>query len=222
MNQSDDARVTSGATIAFLPTTPMLLPELATGAAEELSALRDAAMAAVDEVCAAARRVAVLVPGEGEYPLESWSVRGFGLDVGDGSPQPLPVGIAGWLLAGRPAQVVGSATARLYGFDGVLVMGDGSTTRTDKAPGHFDPRAIPFDDGVRTAIADGDAKALARLDTALAAQVGSDAAPLWQMLARNVASVDQASLLATEDRYGVFYLVATWRVRWADPAPRAQ
>jgi len=208
------------ARIAFLPTTPLLIPQVATGAASELDTVRDAARRSVDQVCQAADDVAVLVPGRADHRLDSWSLSGYGVSVGEGRSQPLPVAVAGWLLDGRDAHVLGAdlAADRLPDFDGVLVMGDGSSARTEKAPGHLDARAIPFDTGVLDALGAGDAAALAGLDLQTAAAVGAAGAVVWQAVGGCVATVDEAEVLAVDDQYGVLYVVAMWHAQWAGRA----
>lgn len=196
------------------------MPEIASGAAGELEALRTAARAAVDEVCAGATRIGVLVPGTVDAPLRSWRLDGFGLPVGQGQPVELPVAVAGWLLADRPAQVVGTgaSASSLRQCDAVLVMGDGSSTRTEKAPGYSDPRALPFDESVLAAISAGDPVSLAGLDPELASAVGAAGAEVWRRLSTQVDEVASAHISAVDDRYGVLYFVATWLARWAAPA----
>lgn len=208
------------ARVVFLPTTPLLLPEIATGASADLDALRDAARAAVDWVFETASRVAVVVPGTAPASLASWSLAGFGVPVGDGPPLDLAPAIAAWLLAGRPAQCVGTQdpTAILHTFDGVLVMGDGSACRTDKAPGHIDERAVPFDEAVLAALARGDAAALAHLDLELADEVMASGAAAWQRLGTAVSSVLFSRIDVAEDPYGVLYVVARWIAQWEGPA----
>jgi hypothetical protein len=203
-----------------LPTTPLLIPEIATGAAAELDVLRTSARSAVAHACAGASAVAVLVPGSIDMPLTSWSLRGFGIDVGTGAPVSLPEAIAGWLLEGRPAHVVGTQLAadRLRDYDAVLAMGDGSAARTEKAPLHFDPNAVGLDDLALHAIADGDLNVLRGLDLALHDSLGATGPRVWQALAGLIDEVDSSDLLAQADPYGVQYLVATWRARWADRA----
>jgi hypothetical protein len=203
-----------------LPTTPLLIPEIATGAAAELDVLRTSARSAVAHACAGASAIAVLVPGSTDMPLTSWSLRGFGIDVGTGAPVSLPEAIAGWLLEGRPAHVVGTQLAadRLRDYDAVLAMGDGSAARTEKAPLHFDPNAVGLDDLALHAIADGDLNVLRGLDLALHDSLGATGPRVWQALAGLIDEVDSSDLLAQADPYGVQYLVATWRARWADRA----
>ena len=206
--------------IAFLPITPLLIPEIAVGAAAELDNLRGAAREATDWVCADARSVGVLVPGTATTSGEQWSLQGYGLTVGHGPPVPLAVAVARWLLDGRPADVHGSEDhgADLSGHDGLLVMGDGSAARTDKAPGHFHPGAVDFDTQVLVAIGVGDAPALAGLDLSKGAEVLAAGVPAWQRLGRMVGKVTSSAVDAQEDRYGVLYFVARWTAAWAAPA----
>ena len=202
--------------MAFLPTPALLIPEIATGASEELANLRGAARAAVDWVCEGGHDVGVLIPGQTDHPLSSWSTIGFGRRIGDGTPVDLPEAIAGWLLAGRTARVIGPGSS-LAACDGLLVMGDGSSSRTDKAPGHLHPGAVPFDDSVLAAVAAGSPTGLQALDLGLATEVGAAGAPAWQALGEQVAAVTDPVVDRVDDRYGVLYFVARWNVRWADP-----
>ncbi len=161
----------------------------------------------------------MLVPGTADTPLTSWSLRGLGFDVGTGEPTPLPVAIAGWLLDGRSAHVLGTEVAEgLHRFDAVLAMGDASAARTDKAPLHLDPRAVDLDAEAMAAIEHGDLAQLRSLDLSLHHTMGATGAPVWRTLADLVAAVDSSELLAQADPYGVQYFVATWWARWAHPA----
>jgi hypothetical protein len=94
----------------------------------------------------------------------------------------------------------------------LLVLGDGSACRSEKAPGFLDPRAEPFDQAVAAALAEADAKALLALDPGLGAELLCAGRAPWQVLA--------GALLASEGRwtgdlsydaapYGVAYFVAT-------------
>ena len=47
-----------------------------------------------------------------------------------------------------------------------VVVADGTAKRTEKAPGHFDPRAESFDDSVDAALRNGDPDGLLALDEA--------------------------------------------------------
>jgi hypothetical protein len=96
---------------AFCPHPPLLVPELAQGAAQELEGLRAAAAAAVSAVVQARPRQLLLV-GSGDRsmlhsPLARGTLRGYGLDreVHLGSPScggsldlPLSLTVGAWLL----------------------------------------------------------------------------------------------------------------------------
>jgi hypothetical protein len=82
---------------------------------------------------------------------------------------------------------------------GVLVVGNGSAKRTERAPGHFDARAEAFDASLRVSF-DG-------IDAALAADLWADTACLAGLppLAAATVTYDDAP-------FGVQYWVATWDV----------
>jgi hypothetical protein len=69
------------------------------------------------------------------------------------------------------AQLLGEAQAD---GGGVLVIANGSATRTEKAPGHFDERAESFDKAIGQALRAGDSPTLAALDPDLAADLWAD------------------------------------------------
>ncbi|RMI36937.1 class III extradiol dioxygenase subunit B-like domain-containing protein [Streptomyces triticirhizae] len=234
---------------AVCPCPPLLVPEVAAGAAAEMDQARAACYDAV-AVLAAARpdRLLVVGPAEpaesGAYPAGSpGSLRGFGvaLDVtlgagerGAGEPgaRPLPpsLTVGAWLLertGWRAAPVAALALSdrdgpadclatgrELAAEDGrlaLLVLGDGSACRTEKAPGAFDDRAAPFDRAVADALSGADPRALADLDPVLARQLHVAGRPGWQLLAGAAEGADLAGrLLHDEAPYGVGYLVATW------------
>lgn len=100
-----------------------------------------------------------------------------------------------------------------------LVLGDGTTRRTLRAPGAFDPRAEPFDASVEAALASGDPRAVLALDVALAAALGAAGRSAWQVLAgawEVLADGRPASARIdyADAPFGVGYLVA----RWSGPA----
>lgn len=179
-----------------------------------MQAVRDAAQAAVR--WAADGRVGILVSQPATDAVD-WALTGFGITVGQGTAVELPVAVARWLLADRVARLV-AAGDDLSDFDGLLVMGDGSFARDDKAPGHLDERAVPFDDAVVSALADGNAGFLAGLDLGLAAELGATGAPAWQAVAAQTDEVLTSELDLASAPYGVMYAVARWTVRWADRA----
>ena len=152
-------RTTTEPGVGRLPTTTPLIPDIATGAAGELGALRDAATAAVGDVCSNATSIAVLVPGSADlldHMVVAWlryrRRRRRGTDPlcrwpsPDGCSMDAPRTLLGTDLAAR----------RLREYDAVLAMGDGSAARTDKAPLHLDPLAAPLDDAAVAAIRSAD------------------------------------------------------------------
>jgi hypothetical protein len=131
-----------------------------------------------------------------------------------------------WLVEDAPAELVAATPpaqrigrhllgSRLVstatGDQGVLVVANGSATRTEKAPGHFDERSEPFDAALGKALADGDRSALCDLDLALADELWVPDAPgfveLGALVARPVADV---RIDYDDAPYGVQY----WVVRW--------
>ncbi|MFI0368315.1 hypothetical protein ACH35V_10560 [Actinomadura sp. 1N219] len=133
---------------------------------------------------------------------------------------------------------LGRDLAESAGRVALLVMGDGSACRSEKAPGYLDERAGPYDEAVARALKDADAGALAALDPELSRQVQAAGRAAWQVLAgahgpgADAARADAARpdvaragaaradeggagrftgrLLADEAPYGVGYFVAGW------------
>ena len=169
---------------AICPQAPALVPEVGHGIADELTDVRDAALASVHAVIAAApdRMVVVGDGAAGWDESAGGTFRGFGPDVRAGGPRlVLPPGltVGAWLL-----DVVGWTGARTYASElkaadtnvgatnperiGVVVMADGSARHRMLAPEWVDVDGRAFDAAVAKALADGDTKALAALDLELA------------------------------------------------------
>ncbi|MFW6720181.1 class III extradiol dioxygenase subunit B-like domain-containing protein [Streptomyces sp. MAR4 CNY-716] len=234
---------------ACCPCPPLLVPEVASGAAGELEALRAACMDAVGVLAAARPDVLAVVgpaeqAGRGPYPQGAGgSFRGFGVDLavrlgpaGGAAPEPgereLPPSLAvgAWLLEraewnGTPVEGLGVGEPLAGGRCAeagreiaagkrrvaLLVMGDGSARRTQKAPGYYDERAAGFDASAARALGAADTAALAALDAELAAELQATGRACWQVAAG--AAEDAAlrgALLYNEAPYGVGYFVATW------------
>ncbi|MPQ96367.1 hypothetical protein GB931_00195 [Modestobacter sp. I12A-02628] len=222
--------------MAFCPQPPLLLPAVAGTAAAETVALRAACRAAVTAVTAQDPAV-LLVVGDGPAGVrygagDAGDLRGHGVDLTvpfsgpahpDGRRLPPAHTIGAWLLddAGHRGPRVGVAAAdlpavlaELTGRLGVLVMGDGSARRSEKAPGALDPAAAPFDAAVARALADGDAAALAALDPGQGERLLAAGVPAWRAVGAALAGRALAGeLLHDEAPFGVGYLVATWRQR---------
>jgi hypothetical protein len=95
----------------------------------------------------------------------------------------------------------------------VLVMGDGTACRGERAPGYDDPRAQAYDDGVAAALAGADVEALLDLDPKLSAELKVAGRAPWQVLAGAVRAAGGAwtgDLNYNGAPYGVAYFVATW------------
>jgi len=101
---------------------------------------------------------------------------------------------------------------------GLLVMGDGSACRSEKAPGYLDPRAEGFDATVAQALGNADAATLAALDPVVARELQAAGRAAWQVLAGAAGAstgvgcqnLFQADLLADQAPYGVGYFTASW------------
>jgi hypothetical protein len=222
--------------VAFVPGPPVLLPEVAVGAAGELDDVR-AACAQALRVVTSAELVVVLgaADADGRWPGGSaGSLRGFGIDVragGTGDPVlTAPLTVAAWLLdrtdppGAREYRAVaatapGARCARLGAelatdprSTALVVVGEGSARLSVKAPGALDERAEAFESTVADALGTGDRVALAGLDARLAAALLVSGRAPWQVAA--AAWTDPrppvGRLLAHEAPYGVGYLVATW------------
>jgi hypothetical protein len=227
-------------TVAVVPEPPLLVPELATGAATETAALRAACREAARRLAAASESwIAIGADPGGRRTVASdarGSFVGFGIDVVVGmGPEaaapvdpalPLPLLITGWLRDGLPVAVRGELVAPDADPDAclalgvelareataLLIVGDGAATHTEKAPGHLDERAGPFDDAVAAALVAADPVALAALDPALATDVWAVGRAPWQVLAG--ATRDSAwtgELLHSSRPFGVGYHVAVWQ-----------
>ncbi|MQA14350.1 MAG: hypothetical protein GEV09_09295 [Pseudonocardiaceae bacterium] len=231
--------------VAIVPHPPILVPEVAAGAAGETLALRDACLAAARALASGCRSWVAVGAGDAAAAGSAGTMRGYGADVAVSlgphpcpprDDLPLPLLVAGWLrayvdapdLVVRPAPVragtgpaecarTGRRLAAELGAEaepvGLLVLGDGSATRSVKAPGYFDPRAEAFDARVAAALGAADFAALLSLDPALAEELGVAGREAWQV----GAAVAQASaprwrgeLVYSAAPYGVGYHVALW------------
>jgi hypothetical protein len=112
-----------------------------------------------------------------------------------------------------PHECAATGAALVGGGPTVLVVvADGSATRTVKAPGHLDERAEGFDAGISLALATVDAAAILDIDPVLADELWCRGRPALQALAGALTAPHTLSgtVLVDEAPYGVGYLVATW------------
>jgi hypothetical protein len=218
---------------AVVPSAPLLVPAVAGGSAAADAPLREAALAAVEWLVRGGDEPVVVVgaaPATGAT-TGTWDWSGFGVPLrghGGGEPLPLALALGRWFLdqCGAPTSTcVGvtpdAETAECLALGRelasspvrLLVVGDGSACRTEKAPGHLDPRAESFDRAAERALAGGDAEALLRLDAALAAELLVSGRAAWHVLAGAAGTSCMVGDLAlAQASYGVGYLVARWHL----------
>lgn len=96
--------------------------------------------------------------------------------------------------------------------EAVVVVANGSAKRTDRAPGHFDPRAEAFDDRLRDQILAG--RAPDDETTGLAEALWADVAALSALAAACRPDPGSTEIGYDAAPFGVAYLVATWTGRW--------
>lgn len=214
------------------PHPPLLFRELV-GQHDVAAGLRGACRAAVTTLLAASPDRVVVVGGAdepGAFPTSMpVGVRRFGT-TGPGPAEPgLPLslgvgrrllGDAGWAgpleLLGvawdasaaeldRLAEALSAGTVRT----GLLLLGDGSARRGEKAPGFLDDRAFPFDDSLAAALATGDRRALHSLDGDLARDLMVGGRSVFRLLGR-LGDPQRAELRHRDDPFGVSYFVACW------------
>jgi len=216
---------------AVVPTPPLLVPEVAAGSAERDADLRTAALDAVARVLATGpTRVVVVGEAPATGPLSGepdWHRFGVRVPRPD-RPLPLPHGIGAWLLrqagCALPVEHLGvaadseAAECAALGRDlaagprtTLLVCGDGTARRDEKAPGHLAPASVDFDERVDAALRAGDPAGLFALDADEAAQLWVAGRPAWQVLAgAALGGRWNAQVTYAAQPYGVHYVVATW------------
>jgi hypothetical protein len=220
-------------TAVLCPHPPLLFREL--GGRQDPAADLRAACADVLHGALADEPAAVIVIGGGDEP-GSWpgdtaaDVRRFGGTSGrTGSGLPLSLGVgrrllddAGWRgqtelvgLRWRATDDELQPVARDLAVRSepvlVLLMGEGSARRGEKAPGFLDERSFGFDDAVAAALAHGDAAALRRTDQSLATELMVSGAAVLRLLGMLFPDgPERAELLWRDDPFGVTYLVSRW------------
>ncbi len=233
---------------AFVPSTPLLVPEAGSGAAAELDDVRSASLRALDDALATSpQRVVVLgsssrvigtpaVAATATYAAGTGTLRGFGvdldvpLDAASPSSQRLSLAstVGAWLLArsgwsGERLAVEldpGSDDAALDACGAaladdvatvLLVVADGSASRTLKAPASLHPGAAAFDASIAAALASGDPSRLAAIDRGTASEVSAAGRPAWRAASAALqGTAYDAALLRDVAPYGVGYLAARW------------
>jgi hypothetical protein len=221
---------------AVCPHPPLLVPQVAAGAAAELERLRAVAESTVRELTRAGADLLVVVGGGPRTftvdNLQFGSLSPYGMpDESPSSSWSLSLLIGAWLLdrvgVTNPTSGVcvgddlGAEECAAFGADlaatadrvAFLVMGDGSACRGAAAPGYDDPRAEPYDKEVAAALATADAEALLALDRDLSARLLVAGRAAWQVLAGAALASGRrwrGELHHDEAPYGVAYFVASW------------
>jgi hypothetical protein len=221
------------AAAAVVPGAPLLVPAIAGGSAHLDEELRKTALAAVRWLVSSPDPVVVVGGAQRTGDVDGgWDWSGFGVPVrdGDGPPHrpalPTALGIGAWLLAecgGRAGRFVGvsaaedAAACRRLGAEvagggpvRLLVVGDGSACRSEKAPGHLDPRAEAFDAGLLEGLREGTPERLLALDPGRARELLVTGRAPFQVLAGAAAGPMPAALDHACDPYGVLYVVCRW------------
>jgi hypothetical protein len=246
---------------ALLPHPPLLVGELAGGAAAELDPLRAACRQALDAVFAASSIIILI--GDGPVwgvpePAAPGSFQPYGADVRVTLPAlvdlappglpaparladlPLSLAVAAHLLADLelaparlfaatvPASLGPGAAAAIgrtlaaaasaaqapgpgaAGSVGLVVMGDLSACRTERAPGAFRPEAAGFDASVAEAFRTGEPGRLLDLDPSRAIELQVTGRVPLQVLAGAMEGTPaiRGRTLYQDAPYGVGYLVA--------------
>lgn len=180
--------------IVFLPMPPLLFSAVAGNAASELDELRAVINSALTEAVAETASIAVLGTDEGQEIAE------YLLSQVPGGPTGSPTD-----LADEPAD----STV-------LLVMGDGTAKRTEKAPGYIDDRAAGFDDQIREIFESGELAKLADLDEELGHNLWVAGIEPWRLVGSWITESEtswQLKQFHFEDPYGVAYFVASFARR---------
>lgn len=189
--------------IAFVPSAPFLLPGFVPPA--EVAAACAAAVAFLGPVVTVVGPAEVDGPVTGTVDPTPWGAPGEPAS----DPLPLPLAVGASLLS-RPAALVGVRGSLVLPAGDLLVVGDGTARRTEKAPGHLDPRAEGFDAQVVAAVEAGSPSALLALDPSLGAELLAAGVPVWRAVASVLDGSFDVDVLYVGAPYGVGYVVATW------------
>lgn len=247
------------AAVVFVPSAPLLVPELTGPSAFDTEPVRSAVGDALADAAATGIDRWVVV-GATDEPMtgpvdeaESGSFARFGVDLrvslsgvgpdAETGPRMSLSGLIGaWLresaslgpttafIVGRETTprecaAIGADLAALLGDSpervGLLVVGDGSTALTPKAPGGGRrDSAVALNDAIVAAIGGADTATLAALEAGPCDTEGVGGRVAWQVVAAAVENSGSALVAKTgyaDAPFGVGYVVATWTVT-GDPA----
>jgi hypothetical protein len=214
--------------VGFVPSAPLLVPELAGPVAGEHDAVRAAARHVVEAILSACPEVVVVVAAcsvpEALVRDGSWDFSGFGLPprrTEGVAVLPWQLGLGDWLLDDREwsgRRMFLDASSPTPGLGGAraayLAVGDGSVHLPGQPPDGHEAQRASFDLAVAAAIADGDPGALARIGAGAPDGVVAAGVPVWGHVAAVVGNrpVTTARLEYDGSPYGVHYLAGWWWV----------
>lgn len=226
------------AAVAVCPHPPLLFREL-TGTQDVAADLRAACVAAITVATDPAPDRVVVVGGadhSGAWdPTLPPEVATFGTTGGRPAAPglPLSLGVArrllqesgwqgavelhaiAWDAADPEVDALAGAVAEGEGRTVLVVLGDGSGRRGDKAPGYIDERAFPFDDATGRALSEGDVESVLGMDAVLSAELMVSCRAPFAVMAtavRREGAAPRARMLYRDDPFGVMYFVATWEL----------
>jgi hypothetical protein len=202
----------------FLPHPPLLLAEYAS-LADPAAELRDRCRIALAELAATGPEHLVVLTGADRVASPTSSRSPLGLRVArellaDTAGLPVPGELTVSFDAGTSELTAAATHLRTCAAGratGVLVLGDGSARRGEKAPGYLDERSSFFDSVVTDALAAGDPEPLRKLDADLAAELLVAGRAAWQVLATAVDGPADVVSAYSADPFGVLYHLAVWQ-----------
>ncbi len=223
--------------VVFIPAAPLLCPDV--DVESLLADERAASIELVAELQQDAERIIVIGTGKSTTWFEDGGIgntRGLGgvshYTIGTGLnelPQSLTVGAsvvsaAGWAgdvkalvidaetTAGQRQVLAKEVVTRAAAQRTLVVaVGDGSATRTEKAPGYIQPDALDFDAAVIRAIDSVDCNALMAIEQSTADRLWCGGLPSWQVVAQAIDTA-QGAVVFESSPFGVNYFVASWRI----------
>jgi hypothetical protein len=209
--------------VGFVPSTPLLVPDLAGPMPGEPDAIRAAARDVVDAILSCHPDRVVVVGACQNPDLDdtnaTWDFSGFGLPPREGRPLPWQLGLGAWLLDDH-----GSASAREYvgalsaaadlgdGRTAYLAVGDGSVYFADQLPDSHEAEREAFDTGAARAVADGDVALLAKVAAMTSDAIGANGPAVWRYISGAVgdARIATSRLVYDAAPFGVRYVAGWW------------
>jgi hypothetical protein len=211
--------------VGFVPSTPLLVPDLAGPMPGEPDAIRAASREVVDGIlsCHPDRVVVVGACQNLNDSNGTWDFSGFGLPrrtQSEGRPLPWQLGLGAWLLDDRGwagcREFVGACSAESAGSGGALTaylaVGDGSVYFPSQLPDGAESERSRFDAEVARAVATGDVALLAGVVATSSDAIGANGTPVWTYVAGAVgnAEIATSALVYDESPFGVRYIAGWW------------